>query len=133
MKRSFFISLTIGLSLLLGGCTDKTEAAKEVAEQFLEAYFSTDYQKAATYCSEDLSAIINTLSDDFFSLDTNVQQAVVKVSEQLDITLKNVTEEARNVVLIGYEILSPESPVANTGYLRLNRIEKRWVITSLNR
>lgn len=132
MKHFSIISFSLIFLLSVVSCADKTEEAKSVSEHFLNAYFSNDYHTAAGFCSEDLAETVSSLANEYDALDQGIKDAVNKVSSELEVSITEVIEE-KNLATVGYNIVSPESPTPNRGYLKLNRVDKKWVIVSLNR
>ena len=132
MKRFIRFSSIIIIFFSLNSCKDYTPGASEIAQQFIDAYFANDFNHAATFCNDEIASVMHSAATDFESIDPAIKKVVTELTSRVGYEIKNVTVSDKTNAIVEYEITTPESPAPASSYLKMSRIEKRWVVSSLN-
>ena len=119
MKRFFVLLLA---ALALGACQSPEKRVQNVAETFLNVYYTPDYAAAAAYCTPELGARLVQLGEE---LEGVPPQTAQKIKEALsrtsfEIVSVEVDEDAASA-LVHYTLSVPdvEKPVPMTLKLQL--------------
>ena len=119
MKRFFVLLLAV---LALGACQSPEKRVQNVAETFLNVYYTPDYAAAAAYCTPELGARLMQLGEE---LDGVPPQTAQKIKEALartsfEIVSVELDEDAASA-LVRYELSAPdlERPVPKALTLQL--------------
>lgn len=133
MKRLFPYLLTALLLWGVTSCTPKGPDATEIAQHFLDAYFTNDFHHAAAHCSDEIAAQINAAAKDMESLDPAVKKVITEISSKVTFQIVGSQEIDKSNVIIEYELTTPESTTPVSSYLTMSKIEKNWIVTKLHK
>ncbi len=101
--------------LLLAACNNgpKPEA---IAEEFLNAYLSTDYEKAASFCTPDLSQDLMKALEQAEALNEEIKAKIKKHTHNYKPQIDSLSHnKGKDTVKIYYSIInSTNSGIANT-------------------
>lgn len=128
MKKIFFVLLAV---VMVASCSDGTKEATSVANDFLNAYFSTDYQGAAACCTEELSKTLMEAVEDYYNMEEETKEEVKDISTSISTKIKSTEALDKETVLVVYEINMPETPQPIENHLTLKKIEDGWRVSEL--
>ena len=107
MKIRTIIS-AVAAVILITACGNATKEATSVANDFLSYYFATDYQTAASCCTEELGEALMEAVQEYYEMEENLQKDVIDISSQVVTTIKSVEAVSRDSVIVKYDIDMPE-------------------------
>lgn len=102
-----YMPLLAAAALFLTACTGNSgNSAENTASEFLNAYLSTDFNKAATFCTEKLSGELKEAVKEVDQLDESIKKHILattgKYKPQIEDTQKSKTGDT---VIVNYSIL----------------------------
>lgn len=132
-------SLTI---MVMSSCKSEGTEPENIAETFLTAYLSTDFNKAATCCTGVLSEELKEAVKEFETLDESLKKSIMASSAQLVPKINSVEKIGKgDTLVVNYSLVksTPDS-TANTNtdiiqsYLSLVKDEAvGWKVSKLNK
>lgn len=142
MKQINFKSLLIAAfaSLLFQACSSGPKP-EDVATDFLKAYFSTDYAKAAEFCTPELGQDLTEAVKELESLSPEVKELVKRHTRNYTPQIGEVGEYKNNdTVIVNYSIVNkPQADSISTGgetiiekQLSLVKVKEGWKVAALN-
>lgn len=140
-----FLPLRKACILLAGGglllSCNRASGPEKAAEAFLEAYLSTDYQQAASCCTERLSEKLLDSVKDLEQLEEGIKQQITGYTRGLSTRIDEVTRKGNgDTVLVSYtlfkaspdsQLSSPENGVRSS--LSLVKDQTGWKVAALNK
>lgn len=123
--RTFFLMALIA-SGLTSSCSNGTKEATMVANDFLSAYFATDYHTAASCCTESLSEALMVAVQEYYEMEENVQKDVVDISSQVVTTITSVEAVSKDSVIVKYDIDMPEPDPTIHSTLTITNVDGNW-------
>ena len=139
MKKLTILFISIAV-FVLQGCSSG-QKAENVATDFLKAYLSTDYTKAAEFCTPELAG-------DFTEADRDLDERPSGVNDLIKAHTRNYTPDILSVdapkgcdtVIVSYSIVNqPQADSISTGgetiiekQLSLVKVEGSWKVAALN-
>ena len=127
-----FITGALFLTGMLSSCTGKEQKVEEITKGFLEAYFDVNYEKAATYCTEELAESLMQTFKSLESLDSQVREMVIANSSKAKTEIIEIdTKSKQDTVIVSYKIFLDNFPGGIDNKLSLVKIGKEWKITGL--
>ncbi|MBR5856109.1 MAG: hypothetical protein IKY70_02420 [Bacteroidales bacterium] len=133
----FFISIS---AFLLQSCSNG-EKPENVATDFLDAYLSTDYAKAAEFCTPELGKDLSEAVRELESLAPEVKELMKRHTSNYTPQITAVEEpKGRDTVIVSYSIINrPKKDSISVGgdviiekQLSLVKIEDNWRVAALN-
>ncbi len=124
------IVITLFLSIILAACGSEPNDLKDpniVAEKFLKAYISMDYDAAKKYATPDFI----TLLDQYAAEKELLAPDVVKEAQQATVEIKNVdVKDAEGMALVKFS----QSQLADiVDQLELKKIDGNWYAHNVER
>ena len=118
-------------SLLLFSCADNSIKASDVSLDFLNAYFATDYSKAASYCDDSLSSKLLEACKNFEILDSTIKADIISSSKNIKFSINNSNKINDSLMEVSYqtEITSNTAPVESK--MVLKKSDNTWKIIKL--
>lgn len=116
---------------LAESCSNGTKEAASVASDFLNAYFSTDYQGAAACCTEDLSKTLMEAVEDFYNMEDDTKEEVKDISSNISTHIKSAEPLDKETVLVIYEITMPETTQTVENKLTIKKVDDLWRVSEL--
>ena len=122
------------LMLALAGCTAKTDKAAATASDFLTAFFAMDYERASSFCGEEIAAAIrDTIADSDYPSE-EIHRKVVEASKNTSFKIISSSQiEDTGEIEVRYEIhpygASKSAYIPRT--MRLARTGSTWKIVAL--
>lgn len=132
--RRHIILITIILSGLLQGCAgNSTDKAVETADSFVKAYFSADYESAASLCGEDLKARVMESAAQIEALPDTLRSAFMELAAEMEPHAGEVYALGEDSVIVDFDILIPDEiePMRNSVVLVRDRERKAWTVVEL--
>jgi hypothetical protein len=131
MKFKFLIMAAF---LLAASCTSQEERAKERANAFLDAYLSTDYEKATELCVPELAGEIEEALRGMDSLDEGIREMIVKQAESISTEIVAVEKTgSRDSLFIKYMVTLPEAPSGIENEMTMVRREDAWFVAGFGK
>lgn len=138
-KRAFHYILAVA-ALFASGCSNGTKP-ESVAEDFLKAYVSTDYAKAASYCTPELEQDLNRAVEELDNLSDEIKELIKRHTRNFTPKVDSVEEiKGKDTVIVFYSIvnINKEDTLSVSGtqviesQLSLVKSEEGWKIAALN-
>lgn len=122
------------LLLVLFGCTRKNvKDATVVAVDFMNAYFNSEYEKAATFCSPEFGDKILEARELFAAQKEGVQQEMKKISQNVTTRVINVDSEKKDSIIFSVELIVPDVEEGNrTSLITVAKDSDEWKVVNLN-
>lgn len=127
-------------TLLLQACSSGPKP-EDTATEFLKAYFSTDYAKAAEFCTPELGKDLTDAVKELESLSPEVKELMKRHTRNYtpQIGLVEGSKES-DTVIVSYTIVNlPQADSISTGgeaviekQLSLVKVEEGWRVAALN-
>lgn len=139
-RASYFIySLCcITISLLSITSCNKHNKPEETADYFLKAYLATEYKKAVSYCTPQLSGYLMESVKELDELDPEIKAKIIESTADLTTKINSVEKnDEGDSVKINYSIIK-SNPTDSTIKIEIkNRLymvkeKKVWKVASLN-
>lgn len=130
-----YFSLLLVLVFVLASCTgNKVEQATTVVTDFVNSYFKTDYDKAATLCSDDLKKEIIESKEIFMSQPDGVRKELRNISEKVIPTITHVNSENRDSIIftIALEIPDSTDTLPDTTLATVAKDGDQWKVVSVS-
>ena len=119
MKRFFVLLLAV---LALGACQSTEKRVQNVAETFLNVYYTPDYAAAAAYCTPELGARLVQLGEELEGVPPQTAQKIKEALARTSFEIVSVElDEDAASALVRYELSAPdlERPVPKALTLQL--------------
>ena len=119
MKRFFVFLLAV---LALGACQSPEKRVQNVAETFLNVYYTPDYAAAAAYCTPELGARLVQLGEELEGVPPQTAQKIKEALARTSFEIVSVElDEDAASALVRYELSAPdlERPVPKALTLQL--------------
>ena len=119
MKRFFVLLLAV---LALGACQSTEKRVQNVAETFLNVYYTPDYAAAAAYCTPELGARLVQLGEELEGVPPQTAQKITEALARTSFEIVSVElDEDAASALVRYELSAPdlERPVPKALTLQL--------------
>ncbi len=131
MNKKLIIHLLIlfTVSLILSGCGKNVKEATIVATDFLNAYFSTDYDRASTLCCDTIQNRINIAHDHYNALTENVQKELVSIAKNTAVEITDIDDSSKNAIVFSYKVEIPENEAITNHSITVSKIEEQWKVT----
>jgi hypothetical protein len=126
MKTIFRIFPAIAAIFLAVACGNSTKEATSVANDFLSAYFATEYQTAAGCCTPELGEALMVAVQEYYEMEENLQQDVMDISSQVVTTITSIETISRDSVLVRYDIDMPEPEPTLHSTLTITNTDGKW-------
>ena len=98
-------TLLVALAFTALSCgTSKEDKAKTTAQDFLNAYLSTDFTKAASYCDDDIKDKLIESTNDLNSLNEQLKEHIKNTALKYKPTIDSVITKGKDSTLIIYTI-----------------------------
>lgn len=140
-KIKIIIPFLISIPLfLLAGCSNGEKPQKNATE-FLEAYFATDYTKAASYCTPELAEDFTQAVKELEELSPEVKELMKRHTRNYAPKILSVEEpKGKDTVIVSYSIIKrAEADSISTGgetiiekQLSMVKYEQGWRVAALN-
>ena len=132
MKKFIVILVSAACAgLLLVSCNDNRTKASDVSLDFLNAYFSTDYNKAASFCDDSLSAKLLEGCKDFESLDSTVKADIISSSKNIKYTVNASNKINNNLIEVSYQTKISVDMAPIESKMVLKKSDDTWKIIQL--
>ncbi|MFA6677556.1 MAG: hypothetical protein WCS34_08225 [Bacteroidales bacterium] len=132
MKKFIVILVSAACAgLLLVSCNDNRTKASDVSLDFLNAYFSTDYNKAASFCDDSLSSKLLEACQNFENLDSTIKADIISSSKNIKFSINSSKKINDSLMEVSYqaEITSDTAPIESK--MILKKSDETWKITEL--
>lgn len=132
MKRVTFVVAVLCATLFMTSCDKSGKKAIAVADSFLSSYFKMDYEKAASYCSQEISEMLLEAVEDKDDLPDEILDKMAEASSSTTYEIVGIDDETlEDCVLVQYEVrpANAERPIVKTMYV--SKFDDEWKITSL--
>ncbi len=140
-KIKIIITFLISIPLfILAGCSSGEKPQKS-ATDFLEAYFATDYAKAASFCTPELAEEFTQAVKELDELSPEVKELMKRHTGNYTPKILSVEEpKGKDTVIISYSIIKrAEADSISTGgetiiekQLSMVKYEQGWRVAALN-
>lgn len=139
MKKLTILFISIAV-FVLQGCSSG-QKAENVATDFLKAYLSTDYTKAAEFCTPELAGDFTEAVRDLEELPSDVKDLMKKHTRNYTPDILSVdAPKGCDTVIVSYSIVNqPQADSISTGgetiiekQLSLVKVEGSWKVAALN-
>ena len=135
MKKLTILFISIAV-FVLQGCSSG-QKAENVATDFLKAYLSTDYTKAAEFCTPELAGDFTEAVRDLEELPSDVKDLMKNYTPDI---LSVDAPKGCDTVIVSYSIVNqPQADSISTGgetiiekQLSLVKVEGSWKVAALN-
>lgn len=125
--KVLFVALSAMTSLVaLSSCGGDSKQAEDVAKDFLSSYFATDYQAAASCCTEELSEALLDAVEEYYSFEENVRKDVVDISSSVVTTITSIKVQSKDSILVKYDMVLPDSDRPIENVLTIVQVEGDW-------
>jgi hypothetical protein len=134
MTRTVFRPAIIALSalLLILSCANVEEDLTLKTQDFLKAYFSADYQKAGSFCTDSLGMELAKSAESFNSLEPSIKEMVLKQVEAVKTEVISIEKSAsKDTLYVKYRVLLPSFPNGLDNNLSFVKVNKEWKVASL--
>ena len=121
---------------------NKGPKPEETAIGFLNAYLSTDYPTAASFCTKEPSEFFNESVQDFENLTDSVKSIIKRQTAYFTPQIDSVSKYGKDTLLVSYTIVKndPADSIATKGAdqlikscLSIVKEDEDWKIAALNR
>ena len=132
MKKILIPALCLMLALF--GCTPKADKATAAASDFLTAFFAMDIDRASSFCSDDIAAMLRDTSAEADYPSQEIRAKVVEASKNTTFKILSTEQlEESGEYEVKYEIHPYGAPksAAIPRTMRLTRSGSAWKITAL--
>jgi len=131
--RVLRLSLIALTSLLLtSSCANVEEDLTLKTQDFLNAYFNAEYQKAGSFCTDSLGLELAKSSDSFNSLEPTIKEMVLKQVQAVKTEVISVEKNSsKDTVLVKYRVVLPSFPNGVDNNLSFVKVNKEWKVASL--
>ena len=123
--------LLVALLLMTGGltaCKCSRQTPETVAENFLRAYLTCDYEAAAQYCQPEAAAFLTDSQEELNTLPQEIQEEMRRQAAGIQPSLLQVTEHGRDTVCIDFCLRLDSLHHADGQMLLTRNTEKEWRI-----
>lgn len=117
--------------LVATSCSNSTKEATSVANDFLSAYFSTDYESALRCCTQDLNEALSVAIQEYYELEEEVQEEIVDISSNVQTAITSVQNISKDSIKVCYDVImpAPDPTIHNT--LIVVRTEGEWRVAEI--
>jgi hypothetical protein len=122
---------TFSLMLMVSGCNNNTKEAAAVAADFLNSYFSTDYQGAASCCTEEMSKTLMEAVEEYYNMEEDAKEEVKDISSNVKTHIKSVESVDKETIIVKYDMTLPEEEKPIESTLTLKKEEEGWRISQI--
>lgn len=128
MKRWSFLLVAL-VFLFVSSCSVKEKKIVSVAEDFLELYFKTDYDSAATYCTPELAEELRGSVKSIENLEAGVREMIVKQTASIRQEIVSVEEaNSKDSVNLKYKVYLPSFPNGIDNKMLLVKMGDNWFV-----
>ncbi|MDD2594767.1 MAG: hypothetical protein PHD11_02980 [Bacteroidales bacterium] len=132
MRKVLFILTIAALSLGLSSCDNSRTKIEEAVNGFLTSYFQMDYPTTYTFCTKELSEILEMTIADREITDEQLMNKITEASKQTTFKITKIDNESLpDEAYVEYEIYSPSAQRPITKKLTLSKVEKQWLISGM--
>jgi hypothetical protein len=117
MKRWSFLLVAL-VFLFVSSCSVKEKQIVSVAEDFLELYFKTAYDSAATYCTPELENLEEGVREMIVKQTASIRQEIVSVEEA----------NSKDSVNLKYKVYLPSFPNGIDNKMLLVKMGDNWLV-----
>lgn len=138
-KRVINLILASALMCIFFSC-DNSPKPESVATDFLNAYLSTDYEKAASFCTPGLAEYLNEAVKELDNLNDEIKNQIQKHTRYYTPRINSVTKVSKgDTIWVNYSIintgtkdsLSTGSQITES-VLSIVKQENNWKVAALN-
>lgn len=129
MKHFISFALVAAAIIFTTGCSNGTKEASSVANDFLSAFFSTDYQGAAACCTEDLSKTLMESVEEYYNMEEETKDEVKDISSSIVTKITSAEPVDKETVFITYELTMPDVPQPVENHLTIKKLEDGWRVS----
>jgi len=117
---------------LLVSCENAKEEVTTVANGFLTSYFQMDYEKAATYCTDELAGLMMSAVASKPELPDELQELLTAAAKATVFTIKEVdTESVEDQATVIYDLLLYKAEEAAVKKLTLTKSDGEWKVSDV--
>lgn len=131
LTKSIFAAVAVIFSLLLTYCGRGEESVEAQADEFLKAYLSIDYDKAAALCTDELSQFLNETGREFTILSDSVKAQIVRQTAKVSATVDSIEKRSKDTVIVNYSLTDDVDVISKT--LSMVKVDGEWKVAALNR
>lgn len=129
IRRLITIILFAGTVLFFASCTNNKKIAQGNANTFLSLYFQTDYEKAATMCTQDLGDELRSSMKSIESLEAGVKEMIFKQTSLIKTEIISVEQGlSEDSLVVNYKVILPSFPNGIDNKMVLVRSNKEWLV-----
>lgn len=146
-KKTCLIRFTVAIPVvvtaffLFNACSPKGPKPEQVTQEFLNAYLTTDFNKAATYCTEKLSGELLEAVKEIGNLSEPLKKHISESAGKFTSRVDNIDKPGNgDTLLVHYSILEngTDSTLAASGIISssLSLIKDNsggWKVAKLNK
>ena len=110
MRKTVTLALSIIALLAVTACSSPEKRVRSAAEGFLSAYYSGDYDKAATFCTPRMAAFVSRWNEDLDRIPGETVQKMKEAAMQTSFRIVSVTlDREAGKAVVSYELSLPDS------------------------
>lgn len=140
MRSNVFLSI-LAVAVLTSAIVSCQKGPKpeNTAEEFLNAYLSNDYAKAASFCTLSLSGKLLEAVEEIEHLQQDMKDRIANTTKHLTLKIDNVEKQGNgDTLLVSYSIHkpAPDSTLRQgivQSVLSLVKEEENWKVAALNK
>lgn len=145
-KKTRFLRFTVAVPAVLAtfflfnACSPKGPEPEQVTQEFLNAYLTADFSKAATYCTEKISGELQEAVKEINNLSEPLKKHITECAGKFTSRVDHIEKLGKgDTLLINYSILEngADSTLAESGIISssLSLIKDNsggWKVAKLN-
>lgn len=129
MKKTGFFALCI---LIMAASCSRQQNPAGIARDFLQAFFSSDYQQAREYAAPELFEILDQTQAILDSLEEVEYEEVKSYLSAINITVEDPEEVTKDTVRLRYRVEFSRLPEPGESTLSLRKIKGTWKVYALD-
>ncbi len=133
--KKILLSISL-LALTIAGvcsCSSHADEGAEAADSFFFAYTAAEYDKAMTYCNDEVREAVEETAAVVDSLDENLREAYLELSRGLSPERVSVYEHSSDSLTVEYHTLIPDEiePICNAVTIIYSEAEQGWKVVDV--
>lgn len=120
--------------IIPAGCAGKKnmEAATRVAEDFMDSYFTCQYDHASELCSPEMRKLIEEANELYKAQGEGIREEMSRLSENVKHSISGVKTETDDTITFQVKISLPDSTGEHDSYMTLAKSGEDWKVVALH-
>ena len=113
MKIFKYLTLILIPFALLSCGPNNEDKAKVVAQDFLTAYLSTDFNKASSFCTSSLADKLKESTDEINNLNAQLKDHIINTANKYEAQIEELKMKGNDTTIITYIIKNKELSISS--------------------